>query len=96
MIVEKVSETLYRKKTSFLRKDGKWNQVFNWLTKGKPGGKWVNPPTEPIQLKESYNLLMSMTALDLPPDALKKYRPLEAIRRRRAKMSAEISKRRRR
>ena len=50
MIVEKVSETLYREKTSFLRKDGKWDQVFNWLTKGKPGGKWVNPPTEPIQL----------------------------------------------
>ena len=46
--------------------------------------------------KESYNLPMSMTALDLPPDRLKKYRPLEAIRRRRAKMSAEISRRRRR
>jgi uncharacterized protein len=26
---------------------------------------------------------MSMTALDLPPEALEKYRPLEAIRRRR-------------
>ena len=50
MIVEKLSETLYREKTSFLRKDGKWDQVFNWLTKGKPGGKWVNPPAEPIQL----------------------------------------------
>lgn len=50
MIVEKISETLYREKTSFMRKDGKWDQVFNWLTKGKPGGKWVNPPTEPIQL----------------------------------------------
>jgi uncharacterized protein len=37
-----------------------------------------------------------MTALDLPPEALKKYRPLEAIRRRRAKRSAELSKRRRR
>jgi len=36
-----------------------------------------------------------MTALDLSPEALKKYRPLEAIRRRRAEMSAEISKRRR-
>ena len=33
-----------------VRKDGKWDQVFNWSTKGKPGGKWVNPPTEPIQL----------------------------------------------
>jgi len=39
---------------------------------------------------------MSMTALDLPPDRLKKYRPLDAIRRRKAKMGAEISKRRRR
>jgi predicted nucleotidyltransferase len=46
--------------------------------------------------KESYNLVMSLTALDLPPEALKKYRPLEAIRRRRAKQSAEISSRRRR
>ena len=27
MIVEKVNETLYREKTSFLRKDGKWDQV---------------------------------------------------------------------
>jgi predicted nucleotidyltransferase len=39
---------------------------------------------------------MSMTALDLPPEALKKYRPLEAIRKRRAKFSAEIASRRRR
>jgi predicted nucleotidyltransferase len=46
--------------------------------------------------KESYNLLMSMTALDLSPEALKKYHPLEAIRRRRAKFSAEISARRKR
>lgn len=37
-----------------------------------------------------------MTALDLPPEALKKYRPLEAVRKRRAKFSAEISSRRRR
>jgi uncharacterized protein len=43
-----------------------------------------------------YNFHMSMTALDLSPEALKKYRPLEAIRRRRAKFSAEISARRRR
>jgi predicted nucleotidyltransferase len=48
------------------------------------------------QSKGSYNFVMSMTALDLPPEALEKYRPLEAIRRRRTKMSAEISKRRRR
>lgn len=39
---------------------------------------------------------MSMTALDLPPEALKKYRPLDAIRKRRAKFSAEISSRRKR
>ena len=39
---------------------------------------------------------MSMTVLDLPPEALKKYRPLDAIRRRRAKFGAEISSRRRR
>jgi predicted nucleotidyltransferase len=43
-----------------------------------------------------YNLFMSMTALDLPPEALKKYRPLDAIRKRRAKFSAVISSRRRR
>ena len=39
---------------------------------------------------------MSLTALDLPPEALRKYRPLEAIRRRKAKQRAEISSRRRR
>ncbi len=38
---------------------------------------------------------MSLTALDLPAEALKKYRPLEAIRRRKAKMSVELSKHRR-
>jgi len=38
---------------------------------------------------------MSLTALDLSPEALKKYHPLEAIRRRRAKTSAELSERRR-
>ena len=39
---------------------------------------------------------MSMTALDLPPEALKKYRPLDAIKKRRAQFSAEIASRRRR
>lgn len=39
---------------------------------------------------------MSLTALDLSPEALKKYRPLEAIKKRRAKFSAEISARRKR
>ncbi len=37
---------------------------------------------------------MSLTALDLSPEALKKYRPLEAIRRRRARLRGEISNRR--
>jgi uncharacterized protein len=49
-----------------------------------------------LEMKGLYNLSMSMTALDLSPEALKKYRPLDAIRKRRAKMSAEISRRRRR
>jgi predicted nucleotidyltransferase len=39
---------------------------------------------------------MSMTALDLSPEELKKYRPLDAVRRHRAKFSAEIASRRRR
>lgn len=38
---------------------------------------------------------MSMTALDLPPEALKKYRPMEAIRVRKIKTKAERSRRRR-
>ena len=29
---------------------GSWSQVENWLTKGKPGGKWVNPPEGPLNL----------------------------------------------
>ena len=39
---------------------------------------------------------MSRTALDLSPDELKKYRPLDAIKKRRAKFSTEITSRRRR
>jgi predicted nucleotidyltransferase len=39
---------------------------------------------------------MSMTALDLSSEELKKYRPLDAIKKRRAKFSAEITSRRRR
>ena len=35
-----------------------------------------------------------MTALDLSPEDLKKYRPLDAIKKRRAKFSAEIVSRR--
>jgi predicted nucleotidyltransferase len=37
---------------------------------------------------------MGLTALDLSPEELKKYRPREAVRLRRAKFSAEISRRR--
>ena len=37
-----------------------------------------------------------MTALDLSPEELKKYRPRDAIKKRRAKFSAEITSRRRR
>jgi predicted nucleotidyltransferase len=44
--------------------------------------------------KESYNLDMSLTALELSPEALKKYHPLDAIKKRRVKFSAEISSRR--
>src|SRR3990172_11736690 len=43
-----------------------------------------------------YNLGMSLTALELSPEALKKYRPLEAIRRRRKAKGPERAKRRRR
>ena len=51
----------------------------------------------PCELKRLlYNRSMSMTALDLSPEELKKYRPLDAIKKRRAKLSAEISSRRRR
>ena len=47
-------------------------------------------------MKGLYNLLMAMTALDLSPEALKAYRPLDAIKKRRAKFSAEIASRRER
>ncbi len=39
---------------------------------------------------------MALTALDLPPDALKKYRPLDAVRRRKKRKNLEVSSRRRR
>ena len=39
---------------------------------------------------------MSMTALDLPPESLKKYRPLEAMRRRKTAKRLDVSRRRRR
>lgn len=43
-----------------------------------------------------YNLFMAFTALDLTPKELKKYRPLEFIRRRRKKTRVEVTNRRRR
>ena len=46
--------------------------------------------------KGSYNLFMPSTALDLPSDALKRYRPTEAIRRRKVERRAELAGRRRR
>jgi predicted nucleotidyltransferase len=39
---------------------------------------------------------MALTALELSPEELKKYRPLEFIRKRRAETRVEVSKRRRR
>lgn len=39
---------------------------------------------------------MTLTALDLTPEALKKYRPHEAFRKRREETRAEVAKRRRR
>lgn len=53
-------------------------------------------PVPSSWLKERYNLIMSLTALELSPEALKKYRPLDAIRRRRDEQAVEISSRRRR
>jgi hypothetical protein len=34
----------------FMPKDRSWNQIFNWLTKNKFGGKWVIPPQVSIKL----------------------------------------------
>jgi predicted nucleotidyltransferase len=39
---------------------------------------------------------MSLTALDLTPEALKKYRPLEFVRKRRMETRVEVAARRRR
>jgi len=39
---------------------------------------------------------MALTALDLTPEELKKYRPLEFIRKRRAETRVEVASRRRR
>jgi len=53
-------------------------------------------PTLQQREQGSYNPAMPRTALDLSPEELKKYRPLEAIRKRRLEQAAEISSRRRR
>jgi hypothetical protein len=43
MIVEKIDQFTYREKTSFVRRDGTWTKVDNWL-RSKRGGQYVNPP----------------------------------------------------
>lgn len=52
LIVEKVNETLYREKTAFKPKGGKWDAMQDWLFRSKRGGKFVDPPKEAIQLIE--------------------------------------------
>lgn len=52
LIVEKINETLYREKSAFSPQDGKWDAIQDWLYRTKHGGKFVNPPTEAIQLIE--------------------------------------------
>ena len=48
MIVEKIDEFTYREKTAFIRKDGKWTQVDNWL---RPKvGQYIEPPQGPFNL----------------------------------------------
>jgi hypothetical protein len=48
LIVEKITETLYREKTAFRPKDGTWNAVRTWLERKR--GTWVNPPVDKIEL----------------------------------------------
>lgn len=52
LIVEKINETLYREKTAFKPKGGKWDAIQDWLFRSKRGGKFVDPPKEAIQLIE--------------------------------------------
>ena len=52
MIVEKINETLYREKTAFKPKGGKWDAIQDWLYRDKRGGKFIDPPTEAFQLIE--------------------------------------------
>ena len=46
--------------------------------------------------RSMYNLTMALTALNLPPEELKKYHPREEFLRRRAETRLEVAKRRRR
>jgi len=52
LIVEKINENLYREKTAFKPKGGKWDAIQDWLYRDKRGGQFVNPPSETIQLIE--------------------------------------------
>ena len=59
------------------------------------------PAINPLQWRRTrggllYNLPMSLTVLELPSHSLKRYRPAEAIRRRKGIENAELIKRRRR
>ncbi len=52
LIVEKINETVYREKSAFSPKNGKWDTIQDWLFQTKRGGKFVDPPAEAIQLIE--------------------------------------------
>lgn len=52
LIVEKINETVYREKSAFSPKNGKWDTIQDWLFRTKRGGKFVDPPAEAIQLIE--------------------------------------------
>jgi hypothetical protein len=52
LIVEKINKTLYREKTIFCLRNGRWDAIQDWLLRSKRGGKSVDPPTEPIQFIE--------------------------------------------
>ncbi len=52
LIVEKINEALYREKTAFKPKGGKWDAIQKWLYRSHRGGKFITPPNEFIQLIE--------------------------------------------
>ena len=51
MVVQKISDGVYKEKTAFRPKDGKtWNLIKNWL-EGKNGPQaWTSNPTGPFEL----------------------------------------------